>query len=105
MAAKIRKNDEVVVLTGRDKGKKGKVLRVIPAQNRAVVEGINIVTKHQKPSMESAGGIVKKEAPIQLSNLAVVDPKSGDATKVGFKLEEGGKKIRFAKKSGEVLDN
>lgn len=103
MAAKIKTGDEVIVLTGKDKGKKGKVAQVIPAKGKAVVTGINQVKKHQKPAMGEPGGIKTKDMPIELSNIAVVDPKEGTATKVGFK-EEKGKKVRFAKKSGEILD-
>jgi large subunit ribosomal protein L24 len=102
MAAKIKTGDEVIVLAGKDKGKKGKVEKVLPTEGRALVAGINQVKKHQKPSAQSAGGIITKSLPIDLSNVAVVDPKSGKATRVGFKVVDG-KKVRFAKKSGEVL--
>lgn len=103
MAAKIKKGDKVVVITGRDKGKTGEVLRVIPAENRAVVGGINLVKKHEKPSAAGSGGIVSKEASIHLSNIAIADPKDGKATRVGFKVSKDGKKERVAKRSGEVL--
>ena len=103
MAAKIKKGDKVVVITGRDKGKTGEVLKVLPDENRAVVAGINLVKKHEKPSAASQGGIVSKEAPIHLSNIAMADPKDGKATRVGFKVAKDGKKERVAKKSGEVL--
>jgi len=106
MAAKIRKDDQVVVLTGKrsDKGKQGRVLKVFPAENRVLVEGINIVQRHTRPSqVNPQGGIVNKEAPIHVSNVALVDPKTGEPTRVGFR-EENGRKVRFAKKSGEVID-
>ena len=103
MAAKLKKGDRVVVLAGRDKGKEGDILRVIPKENRAVVAGVNIVVRHQKQSQRSQGGKVPVEAPIQLSNLALIDPKEGGPTRVGFRFEEG-KKVRFAKKSGETID-
>jgi large subunit ribosomal protein L24 len=103
MAAKIKKGDTVVVITGRDKGKTGEVLKVIPAENRAVVGGINLVKKHEKPSAAGNGGIVSKEASIHLSNIALADPKDGKATRVGFKVSKDGKKERVAKRSGETL--
>ena len=103
MAAKLKKGDRVVVLAGRDKGKEGDILRVIPKENRAVVAGVNIVVRHQKQSQRSQGGKIPVEAPIQLSNLAMIDPKDGGPTRVGFRFEEG-KKVRFAKKSGETID-
>jgi large subunit ribosomal protein L24 len=104
MAAKIKKGDDVVVLTGKDKGRKGKVLRVIPTESRVVVQGINIVQRHTRPSQTNPqGGIVNKEAPLHVSNVAVADPKGGKATRVGFRIE-GDKKVRFAKKSGEVIN-
>jgi large subunit ribosomal protein L24 len=103
MAAKLKKGDRVVVLAGRDKGKEGDILRVIPKENRAVVSGINIVVRHQRQSQSSQGGKIPTEAPIQLSNLALIDPKDGGATRVGFRFEEG-RKVRFAKKSGETID-
>lgn len=102
---KIKKNDEVIVLAGKDKGKKGEVLRVLPAENRAIVSGINQVKKHERQSATSQGGIVTKELPIHISNLAIVDPKENTATRVGYKTLENGKKVRIAKRSGEVLDN
>ena len=104
MAAKIKKGDQVQVLTGKDKGKKGEVLRVLPADNRAVVQGANIVKRHTKPKgAGQEGGIVEKEATINLSNLSLLDPKSGKPTRVGFKVLEDGKKVRVAKASGEVI--
>ena len=99
---KIKTGDEVIVTTGKDKGKTGKVVKIITKENRVLVSGINVATKHQKPSAMGPGGIVKKELPIAISNVALVDPKSGKATKVGFKTVDG-KKVRVAKKSGEQL--
>ena len=100
----IKKNDTVVVLTGEDKGKTGKVLKVLVEKNRALVEGVNMVSKSTKPSAQNPqGGIVKQEAPIHISNLSLVDPKSGKATRVGIKVTEDGKKVRIAKKSGEEI--
>ena len=104
MAAKIKKGDDVIVLTGKDKGRKGKVLRVFPTESRVLVSGINVVQRHTRPSQTNPqGGIVNKEAPIHVSNVAVADPKGGKATRVGFRTE-GDKKVRFAKKSGEVIN-
>jgi large subunit ribosomal protein L24 len=100
---KIKKGDKVVVLTGRDKGQKGEVLKVLREENRVLVQGINMVTKHQKPTQVSAGGKERKELPIHISNVAVADPKGGKATRVGFKTLKDGKKVRFARKSGEVI--
>jgi large subunit ribosomal protein L24 len=102
--AKIRKGDRVIVTTGRDKGKKGEVLRVYPSDARALVSGVNMVKRHQRQTQRQQGGIVNKEAPVHLSNLAHIDPKSGEATRVGFKVLNDGRKVRFAKKSGEVID-
>lgn len=100
---KIKKGDQVVVLSGSDKGKKGEVLQVRPKDNKAIVQGVNIIKKHTKPSAQNPqGGILETEAPIQISNLAIVDPETGKATRVGFRLE-GDKKVRFAKKSGKIL--
>jgi len=104
MGAKIKKGDRVVVTTGRDKGKKGEVLKVFPKENRALVAGVNLVKRHQRQSAKVQGGIVNKEAAVHLSNLAHVDPKSGDATRIGFKVLGDGRKVRFAKKSSEVID-
>lgn len=103
MAAKIKKGDKVVILTGRDKGKSGEVLSVIPAEDRVVVSGVNLVKRHTRASATSQGGIVTKEAPIHRSNVALADPKSGKATRVGFKKLADGSKVRVAKKSGEAL--
>lgn len=104
MAAKIKKGDKVVVLAGKDKGKKGAVLAVMPKENRALVQGVNIVKRHTKPSQTTTGGIVPREAAIHLSNLAIEDPKTGKPTRVGFKTLEDGRKVRFAKASGEMID-
>ena len=104
MAAKIKKDDRVVVLTGKDKGRQGQVVRVFPKEGRLVVSGINMVKRHTRPSQsDPQGGIKHKEAALHVSNVALVDPKTGEPTRVGFRIE-GGKKVRFAKKSGEVLD-
>lgn len=100
---KIRKGDKVVVLTGKDKGRSGEVTQVLPKEGRAVVAGINVVKRHQKQSQTTEAGIISKEAPIQLSNLAVADPKDGKPTRVGIKID-GDKKVRVAKRSGEVID-
>ncbi|SCA55288.1 50S ribosomal subunit protein L24 [Candidatus Terasakiella magnetica] len=105
MAAKIKKGDNVIVLTGKDKGKQGEVLSIKVADAKAVVQGINMVKRHTKPTQFQAGGIVEKEAAIALSNIAIVDPKEGKATRVGFKTLEDGKKVRVAKLSGEVIDS
>ena len=100
---KIRKGDNVVVLTGKDKGRNGEVLRVMPKDDKAVVRGVNMIRRHQKQSQSQEGGIISKEAPIHLSNIAVLDPKDGKATRVGFE-ERDGKKVRVAKRSGEVIN-
>ena len=104
MVAKIKKGDRVIVTTGRDKGKKGEVLKVFPKENRAVVNGVNTAKRHQKQTQKAQGGIVNKDMPIELSNLAHIDPKSCEATKVGLKVLGDGRRVRFAKKSGEVID-
>ena len=104
MAAKIRKGDKVVVLTGKDRGKQGQVLKVLTKQSRALVQGVNVVARHQRPTQFEPGGIKRKEAPIHLSNLAHVDPTDGKPTRVGFKTLEDGKKVRVSKRTGEVLD-
>jgi large subunit ribosomal protein L24 len=103
MAAKLKKGDKVVVLAGKDKGREGEILQVMPKDGRAIVDGINTVIRHTRQSQTSQGGRIPKAAPIHLSNLALVDPKEGGATRVGFK-EVDGKKVRFAKKSGEIID-
>ncbi|HLY04559.1 MAG TPA: 50S ribosomal protein L24 [Rhizomicrobium sp.] len=104
MTARIKKGDRVIVKTGRDKGKKGEVLRVYPDDGRALVSGVNIVRRHQRQTQRQQGGIINKEAPVHLSNLAHLDPKTGGATRIGFKFLSDGRKVRFAKKSGEVID-
>ena len=104
MAAKIKKGDKVVVLTGRDSGRTGEVVQVMPKENRALVRGVNLVKRHQRQTMNQEGGIIQKEAPIQLSNLALADPKDGKPTRVGFKILEDGRKVRFAKRSGDLID-
>ena len=100
---KIKKGDEVIVLTGKDKGKKGEVLRAIPEKRRVVVAGVNKVKKHNKPTQFSAGGIEEKELSIHVSNVALADPKKGTATRVGYKVLKDGKKVRVAKASGETI--
>jgi len=100
---KVKKGDEVVVIAGKEKGKKGKIIKVITDEARVLVGGVNLVKKHTKPSRTSAGGIVEKEASLHVSNVALVDPKSGKATRVGYKIE-GDRKVRVAKRSGEVIN-
>jgi large subunit ribosomal protein L24 len=101
---KIKKGDNVVVLAGKDKGRTGEVLRVMPKDDKAVVGGINQVRRHQKQSQSQEGGIITKEAPIHLSNLALADPKDGKPTRVGFQTQKDGTKVRVAKRSGEVIN-
>ena len=106
MAAKfkLKKGDKVVVTTGREKGRKGEIIRMIPSETRAIVSGINKVKRHTRPAAGNPGGIVEKEASIHLSNLAIEDPKDGKPTRVGFRTLDDGRKVRFAKRSGEVID-
>jgi large subunit ribosomal protein L24 len=104
MAAKIRKGDRVIVLCGRDRGRSGEVVQVMPAEGRALVRGIHMVKRHQRQSASQDGGIISKEAPIHLSNLAIADPKDGKPSRVGFKLMADGKKVRVAKRSGAEID-
>ncbi|WCL55644.1 MULTISPECIES: 50S ribosomal protein L24 [Kordiimonadales] len=104
MAAKLKTGDKVVVMAGKDKGKRGEITSVNPKEGRAVVQGVNLVKRHQRPTQVAAGGIITKEAPIALSNLMIEDPKDGAPTRVGFKVLEDGRKVRFAKKSGEMID-
>jgi large subunit ribosomal protein L24 len=104
-AAKIKKGDQVIVLAGRDKGKKGEVFQVMPKDGRALVRGVNMVRRHQRQSAQQEGGIIAKEAPIHVSNLALEDPKDGKSTRVGFKRLDDGRKVRFAKRSGEVIED
>ena len=101
---KIKKGDEVVVLTGRDKGKSGEVLRVVRADNRVVVQGVNMMKRHTAPRPGEPGGIVEREAAIHVSNVAHIDPKSQQPTRVGYRFLDDGRKVRFAKRSGEILD-
>ncbi len=102
--AKIKKGDRVIVLSGRSKGRTGDVLKVMPKEGRAIVQGVNMVKRHTRPSQTQTGGIIEKESSIHMSNLAHVDPKSSIATRVGYKFLEDGRKVRFAKRSGEILD-
>lgn len=102
-SAKIKKGDAVVVLAGRDKGKRGEVIEIRPKEGRALVRGINVVRRHQRQTAQAEGGIISKEGPIQISNLAIEDPKDGKPTRVGFKVLADGKKIRIAKRSGEQI--
>jgi large subunit ribosomal protein L24 len=104
MAAKIKKGDKVVVLAGRDKGRSGQVLQVFPKLDRALVSGVNMVKRHQSQTVKQEAGIISKEAPIHLSNLAFADPKDGQPTRVGFKILDDGRKVRVAKRSGELID-
>ena len=101
---KIRKGDKVVVLYGNDKGRSGGVLSVQPKEDTALVRGINMIVRHQRQSQTQEGGLIRKEAPIHLSNIALADPKDGKPTRVGFKFEKDGKKVRFAKRSGETIN-
>jgi large subunit ribosomal protein L24 len=101
---KIRKGDSVVVISGRDKGRSGEVLKVFPEDRRLIVQGVHMARRHQKPRMGDPGGIVDKEATIHISNVAHVDPSSGKATRIGYKTLDGGKKVRVARRSGEVID-
>jgi large subunit ribosomal protein L24 len=101
----VKKDDTVIVITGKDKGKKGRVLAAYPRENRVLVEGVNMVKKHQKPNQQNPqGGILTQEAPIHVSNVMLIDPKSGEPTRIGYKVLENGKKVRIAKKSGEAID-
>ncbi|WP_213271091.1 50S ribosomal protein L24 [Hyphomonas sp.] len=104
MAAKIKKGDTVIVITGKDKGTKGEVLKVIPDESRVLVRGVNLVKRHQKPSQMDPGGLKTFEAPIHVSNVALADPRDGKAVRVGFKIDQHGRKTRFAKRSGESID-
>jgi large subunit ribosomal protein L24 len=104
MAAKIRKGDKVIVLAGRDKGRSGEVIEVRPDDDRALVRGVNMVKRHQRQTAQQEGGIISKELPVHLSNIALADPKDGKPTRVGFKVQPDGKKIRIAKRSGAEID-
>jgi len=101
---KVKKGDKVIVISGRDKGKSGEVLRVLREAGRVLVQGVNMVKRHTRPRPGEPGGIVEKEAAIHVSNVAHIDPKSNQATRVGYKVLEDGRKVRYAKRSGEVLD-
>ena len=101
---KIKKGDHVVVVTGKDKGKRGEVLKVLPAENRAIIKGVALVRRHQRQTAAQEGGIITKEAPIHISNIALEDPKDGKPTRVGYKFLKDGRKVRFARRSGEVID-
>lgn len=101
---KIKKGDHVVMLTGKDKGKKGEVLKVMPAENRAIVKGVAMVRRHQRQTASQEGGIINKEASVHISNIALEDPKDGKPTRVGQKFLKDGRKVRFARRSGEVID-
>ena len=106
MAARIRKGDRVVVITGADKGKRGEVLAVRPKEDRAVVQGVNIAKRHTKPSgMGQPGGIIEQEATIHLSNVMLIDPKTDKPTRVGFRVLEGGRKVRVNRSSGDVIES
>ena len=104
MALKFKKGDKVVVMTGRDKGRSGTILKMLRSEERAIVQGVNMVKRHQKQTQTEEGGIISKEAPIHLSNLMHEDPADGKPTRVGFKVLDDGRKVRFAKHSGEVID-
>ena len=104
MAAKIKRGDRVIVLTGKDKGRAGEVIKIMPAEHKALVRGINMVTRHQRQTAGQEGGIIRKEAPIHLSNIAIEDRDSGKPTRIGFKVLEDGRKVRVAKRSGETID-
>ncbi|WP_319530334.1 50S ribosomal protein L24 [uncultured Cohaesibacter sp.] len=104
MAAKLKKGDRVIVLAGKDKGKSGEIVQVMPAEERAIVRGINLVKRHQRQTQVQEGGIITKEASIHLSNLAIADPKDNKPTRVGFEVKEDGTKVRVAKRSGDVID-
>ncbi|KPF70876.1 50S ribosomal protein L24 [alpha proteobacterium AAP81b] len=104
-AAKIKKGDKVVILSGKDKGKHGEVTKAMPRDSKVIVGGLNMMTRHKKPSQnDPQGGLEKIEAPIHVSNVAIEDPKTGKPTRVGFKILEDGRKVRVAKRSGEVID-
>jgi len=104
MSSKIKKGDNVMVMTGKDKGKTGEVLSVLPAKERLLVRGVNIVKRHTKPSQTAPGGIVERESTVHVSNVALIDPTSNKATKIGFRILEDGRKVRFSKSSSEILD-
>ena len=101
---KLRRDDQVIVIAGKDKGKTGEVLKVLPEECRVIVQGVNVVKRHTRPAMGNPGGIVEKEAALHVSNVAHIDPQSGRPTKVGYKLLEDGRKVRVARRSGEMID-
>ena len=101
---KVKKGDHVIVLTGKDKGKHGEVLKVMPSENRAIVKGVALARRHQRQTANQEGGIITKEAPVDISNIALEDPSDGKPTRVGYKFLKDGRKVRFAKRSGEVID-
>ncbi len=101
---KVKKGDKVTVITGRDKGKTGEILRVDPKRGRVLVQGVNMVKRHQGPSQTTPGGIIEKEASLHVSNVAHIDPKSNQPSRVGYRIDSGGRKVRFAKRSGELID-
>ena len=101
---KLKKGDKVIVITGKDKGKTGEITKVLVKESKVLVSGINMVKRHTKPSQENAGGIISKEMPIHISNVAFVDPKTSKPTRLGVKVDKDGRKVRVAKKSGEVVD-
>lgn len=101
----VKKEDTVMVISGKDKGKKGRIIAAFPRENRVLVEGVNMVKKHSKPTQQNPqGGIINQEAPIHVSNVMLIDPKSGQPTRIGYKILDNGKKVRVAKKSGQVID-
>jgi len=104
MAARVRKGDRVVVIAGKSKGVEGEVLKVLPDESRVVVQGAQMIKRHNKPSARGAGGIDNREAPLHVSNIAHLDPQDGKPTRIGFKFLEDGRKVRFAKRSGEIID-
>ncbi|GGE83525.1 MULTISPECIES: 50S ribosomal protein L24 [Stappia] len=104
MAAKIKKGDKVVVLTGRDKGKTGEIVQILPKEDKALVRGVNVVQRHQRQTAQAEGGIISKELPVHISNLALADPKDGKPTRVGFRVNDDGTKVRVAKRSGDLID-
>jgi len=104
MAAKFKKGDTVIVMAGRDKGKTGEIMRVVPSEQRLYVRGVNVVKRHTRPTQNSPGGIVEKESGIHISNVSHIDPKDDKPTRVGFKVIEGDRKVRFAKRSSEIID-
>ncbi len=101
---KLKKGDSVIVLTGKDKGRTGEIIRMMPKEGKALVQGINMIKRHQRQSPAQEAGIINREAAVRLSNIALVDPKDGKATRVGFKIMDDGRKVRVAKRSGETID-